>query len=276
VNTKDYSPVRDGFTVSVLGVGGSGKSTFAKSAIASLPAGKKAFGFLAPAEAATYAGVDLEYVTLDDPEWHPSLETFKASGYRNAIKALMPLFKRDDLGLIVVDTASALSTCVFRDAMAAYNTDDPTSLGGNARTPYQVHNMRFTEFVQTLDALRWARKCHVIVTWWSEVREVEGLGTPRKESEKTAGGMKTVVKWDEAQLPAMLGSLRQTISTAFDVHFYAEPVLGSKPFRCRLIASPDATRLAKTRLPIMPAIQAKGELPNDWPTLLKLVEGAGK
>lgn len=274
MNTKDYNPVRDGFTVSVLGVGGSGKSTFAKSAIASLPAGKKAFGFLAPAEAASYGSVDMEYVTLDDPEWHPSMESFKARGYRESVKALMGLFKRDDLGLIVVDTASALSTCVFRDAMAAYGTDDPTSLGGNARTPYQVHNMRFMEFVQTLDALRWAKHCHVISLWWSEVREVEGLGTPRKESEKTGAGMKTVVKWDEAQLPAMLGSLRQTISTAFDVHFYAEPVLGSKPFRCRLIASPDATRLAKTRLPIMPAIQAKGELPNDWPTLLKIVEEA--
>ena len=90
MNTKDYSPVRDGFTVSVLGVGGSGKSTFAKSAAKwTLEQGKKVFAFLAPPEIASYAGVDIEYVTLDDPEWHPSMESFKAHGYRNAIKALI-------------------------------------------------------------------------------------------------------------------------------------------------------------------------------------------
>lgn len=276
MNTKDYSPVRDGFTVSVLGVGGSGKSTLARSAITALPPSRKAYGFLTPSEAPSYAGVDFDYSPLDDPEWHPSVEQYKARAYREAMKALLGLFKREDLGLVVVDTASTLSQCIFRDAMSAYSTDDPTSLGGNARTPYQVHNLRFLEFVQTLDALRWAKHCHVIVLWHSEVREVEGLGVPRKETEKAAGGMKTVVRWDEAQLPAMLGSLRQTISTVFDLHFYAEPVLGARPFRCRLVASPDATRLAKTRLPIMPAIQAVGELKNDWPTLLKIVEEACK
>jgi hypothetical protein len=276
VNTKDYLPVRDGMVVSLVGVGGSGKSSFARSAIQALPASKKAFGFLSPAEAPSYGGVDMDFTPLDDPEWHPSLDSYKASGYRNAVKALMQLFKREDLGLVVVDTDSILSTCIFRDCLAPYNTDDPTTLGGNSRTPYAVHNLRFMEFIQTLDALRWSRHCHVIHLWHAETREVEGLGTPRKETEKVGGSTKTVMKWDEALLPVMHGSLRQSISTAFDVHFYAEPVLGARPFRCRLVAAPDATRLAKTRLPIMPAIQKAGELPNDWPTLLKMVEEGGK
>ena len=277
MNTKDYVPQRDGILVSIMGDQGSGKSSMARSLVeATMAAGKAAYGFLAPPESLSYAGLDFEYTPLEDPEWHPSVDTFKAAGYRNGMKALLGLFKRDDLGAVVVDTASVLSQCVFRDAMAAYGTDDPTSLGGNARTPYQVHNMRFLEFVDTLDALRFAKHLHVITLWHQEFREVDGLGAPRKEQEKTGTGMKTVVKWDEAALPAMLGSLRQTISARFDIHFQSQAVLGSRPFRCKLVALPDATHLTKTRLPIMPAIQKAGELANDWPTLLKIIEEAGK
>ena len=34
----------------------------------------------------------MEFVTLDDPNWHPSVDEFKAQGYRNAMKALLGLF----------------------------------------------------------------------------------------------------------------------------------------------------------------------------------------
>ncbi len=276
MNTKDYSPVRDGFTVSVLGVGGAGKSRFARTAAEHvLASGKRVYGFLTPAEAPSYAGLDIEYTPLYDAEWHPSAGTFKASAYRDASKALRGLFARDDLGLVIVDTATRLSQIVFNDVMAAYGTDDPTSLGGNSRTPYQVHNTRMLEFVTMLDALRWAKHCFVIVNWHADVREVEGLGTPRKETEKVGGAMKTVTKWDEALVPAMLGSLRATIAQEFDLHLLAEPVYGSSPFRCRLQALPTSTRLVKSRLPILDAISARvksaGELPNDFPTLLTLI-----
>ena len=278
MNTKDYAPVRDGFTTSVLGVGGAGKSRFARTAAEHLLAqGRHVYGFLTPAEVPSYAGLDMPYTALYDADWHPSADTFKASAYREASKALRELFKDEQLGLVIVDTASRLSQIVFNDVMAAYGTDDPTSLGGNSRTPYQVHNTRILEFVNMLDALRWARHCHIIVLWHADVREVEGLGTPRKETEKVGGSMKTTTRWDEGMVPAMLGSLRATIAQEFDLHLLAEPVYGSNPFRCRLQALPTSTRLVKSRLPIMDAVAARvkqaGELANDFPTLLTVIGG---
>src|SRR5205823_13010938 len=69
-NAKDFSPSH-GLLISVTGPPGSGKSHFARSAIAAIPGAK--FLFVAPAaELMSYAGTDIDYEQLIDPEWSPA------------------------------------------------------------------------------------------------------------------------------------------------------------------------------------------------------------
>jgi hypothetical protein len=104
--------------------------------------------------------------------------------------------------------------------------------------------------------------------WHEDIREAEGQGVARKETE----GGKTSVHWDLARLPMMRGSLRQDVTKWCSLAFYVEPVLNSKPFRCKLVVAPDATRLAKSRGGLVTALQKETEVPNDFPRLLALVE----
>jgi hypothetical protein len=48
--------------------------------------------------------------------------------------------------------------------------------------------------------------------------------------------------------------------------------LQSKPFRCKLIVTPDATRLAKSRGGLITALQKEPEVANDFGKLLALYE----
>lgn len=264
-NTKDLNPA-DGTMLSVIGVPKSGKSHLAASATKY----GKAFGFLALEELPSYAGLDVEYELLTDDEWRPSQGLFKAKAYKAGMAKLAELEKRDDIRVIVNDTmSSGWSEAIWNDVMMGYGTDDPRTLGGNSRQPYVTYASRMTELMTRLALLRARKKVHVLCTWHEDIREYEGSGAPRKETE----GSVTRVKWDLARLPMMKGGLRQDIAKWFDFSFYVEAVNGSKPHRSKLVVvPPDGTRqLAGVRLDVVKELQALQEVPNDFVKLMEIV-----
>lgn len=283
-NAKELDLTKVGLAIDLVADPGGGKSHFARSAIKHVTAlGKKAVGLLAPlAEALSYAGVDFEYPDdFVDPAWDPANRVMTTNMDKVMERELQRWEKMDDLGLVVLDTTNAgPSEALWRRVVAEAGTDDFTALGGNARQPYVTYASRMTRLMDRLDLLRWRKNCHVIKLWHQDIREFEGAGTARKESEKTQSGFRTVVHWDSVRLPELKGQImRQSILKWCDVGFYCEPVVGSNPHRCQLKVLPDGTRLAKTRLPILSALQKMPDVPNDFGKLMQVIQangGAGK
>lgn len=272
VPASSIKPSEVGLLVSIIGQPGAGKSHMARTAA---KLGKTMVICAPAAEVVGYAGVpNVNCVVLNDDEWKPSEEKFVSKAYQQMMDALALVESSDDYKVLIFDTMSAgASDAIWNYVMSGYNTDDPRTLGGNSRTPYVTYRSRFTELLNRIDLLRFRKKMHVLVLWHEDIREIEGLGTPRKETEKQGGDVKVITRWDSGRLPMMTGSLRQDVSKWFDLNCYAEPVPNSNPFRCRLVVVPDNTRpQAKSRLPILPALQKLSEIPNDYPQLLSIID----
>lgn len=280
-NAKDLDLTKGGIFTSLIGVPGSGKSHFARSAIRyAQKQGGKAFVFMAPAaELAGYAGMDVEYELLVDEDWRPSMGSYGYGSY-NKLMTKLAEFEKSALppgSVIVFDTMSAgPSDAIWHLILGPLNTDDPAKLN-NKYAPYTGYASRFSELMDRLDLLRFKQRVHIIALWHEDVREAEGQGAPRKETVKEGGDLVVKTRWDAARLPMMRGGLRQDVSKWFDLNFYASPVVGSAPFRCELVVVPDGTRLAKSRLHILEALQKKqqsGGVPNDFAELMKIVATA--
>ena len=269
-NAKDIDPTQNGLAIDIIGMPGSGKSHFAKSALAV----GKAFAFVAPeAEIMSYAGSDLEYEVLRDPEWNPATGTTKVEAYAKMGQALDALGKRDDIKTVIFDTASAgPSEAVWRAVLSSLGSVNPQTLK-NPFGPYMTYPIWMAAWLDKVDLLRFRKKLNIIKLWHGQMAELEGQGTVRKES--TPEG-RVLMRWDEAMLPEVKGRvLPQSITKWSDLAFYSEPVLGSKPFRCRLAVVPDTIKVAKTRMSgLVPKLQEMGEVPNDFPTLLDAVRRA--
>lgn len=260
-------PNKRGFSFGLIGPPKSGKSHACVSA-AALPGYK--YAFVAPVgEVVAYDGSGIEAEAYYDELWKPSERSFKATGYTRMMAKLKELEARTDLGCVIFDTTNrGPSELIWHHVLSPYGTDDPRELGGNSRQPYVTYASRLTELLERLDLLRYRTGCHLVMTFHEDVREAEGVGVPRKETE----GGKSVLHWDVARLPMLRGAMRQDIAGWFDAALYCEPVLQSNPYRCKFVAFPDATRAAGSRLPIMPALQKMKEIPNDIPTLVRLAE----
>lgn len=272
MNAKDLNPLASGITLSIIGEPKSGKSHMARSArkVGSV------FAFLAPEEVMSYAGLDVEYEVVVDDEWHPSGGAFKATAYPKLNAALTALEQRADIPKTVIfDTGNAtFGDAMWNWVMGSYGSDDPRKMS-NPYDAYVMYASRFREMLTRLLLLRHRRACHIIVTWHQDIRELEGLGAPRKEQVKEGGKERTVTKWDVARMPMIRGQVRNEVIRAFDFSFYVEPVIGARPPRSRLVVvPPDATRtLAGSRFqPVQAALAAMDEVPNEFPALLELVQ----
>lgn len=271
LNARDYSPLAAGIMADVVGPPGSGKSTFIRSA--ALAVGGKAVGLIAPSsELASYAGLDVDFVPLDDPNWRPSASQFVTEGAKEAHAALDAVMKRDDVKLLFVDNMTRVSDVFANAILAPERAAYPRQLS-DPRSFYASFYYRVLEFMKRLVAVHFVKKVPVIVSWQEDIKEAEGQGQAQM---KVVENQQRLV-WESAKMPALQGSLRNEVAQFFDAHLYAEavPANGKEPFRCRLVALPTKYQLAKMRLPITKALQAQGGvLPNDYPTLMKIVEGA--
>lgn len=247
--------------LSVVGPPGSGKSHFGRTAAA----GRKGFVFAAPAgELLSYEGLELEREVVLDSGWLPSEGRYEATAFSKLLKKLREL-EAAPPEVLLVDTMSSVADAVGHSVLAPFRTDNPQDLS-NPFTFYVTFRSRMTELLNRLDYLRFEKGTDVVVMWHEDVKEVEGLGVQRREASKAG----TQVHWDLAKVPLLPSSLRNDVAKWFDAHFYSEAVVGSKPFRCRLVAAPTASQLAKCRLPIMEKLQQLGEVPNDWKALERL------
>lgn len=256
-----------GLWLGLIGAPGSGKSHTAASAVAL----GKTLLFAAPlGELDSYelANQDLEVVPLVEEKWHPSQGQFISTAYKVLMDALTKLESRTDVKVVIFDTMNyGPSDAIWNKIMEGNNTDDPKKLP-NPYQPYTVYQSYVRELMMRLDLFRFRTGAHIISLWHEDVRESDGVGVARKEQV----GTKTVVHWDVARLPNMRGKIRDDILGWCSFAFYCEPVLNSKPFRCRLLVTPDSTRLAKSRGGLVTALQKEAEIPNDFPKLLQLVE----
>lgn len=271
-NAKDLNPLTAGVTISLIGEPKAGKSHFARSARKS----GSVFAFLAPEELLSYAGEDIEYEVVCDDEWRPSVGEFKATAYPKLNAALKALEGRADCPkTIVFDTGNAtFGDAMWNFIMASYGNDDPRKIG-NPYDAYVMYASRFRELLTKLLLLRQKRACNIIVCWHQDIRELEGLGAPRKEQVKEGGKERTVTRWDVARMPMIRGQVRNEVIRAFDFSFYVEPVIGAQPPRSRLVAvPPDATRaLAGSRFQrVHEALGKMGEVPNDFGKLMEVVQ----
>lgn len=256
-----------GLWLGLIGAPGSGKSHTAASALA---LGKTVL-FAAPlGELDSYPqpSKDFEVVPLFDEQWRPSEGKFVSTGYKVLMDALALLEKRSDVKVVIFDTMNyGPSDVTWIKAMAGNGTDDPKQLP-NPYQPYVIYQSYIRELMNRIDLFRYRTGAHILTLWHEDVREAEGQGVSRKETV----GTKTVVHWDVARLPNMRGAIRQDILGWCSLAFYCEPVLQSNPFRCRLVVTPDSTRLAKSRGGLVTILQKEREVPNDFPKLLALIE----
>ena len=275
-NAKDFSPVAHGLVTNIIGPSGGGKSHFARSAVRWANAqGRKAFAFLSPiAELASYAGLDMEYEPLVDVDFNSVAHVQQGTAMQSKTlsvhdKALVALGQRDDISVLIYDTMNAgLSTAVRNGILASQGIARPQE-GKNVWSPYQIYPLWMEERLNKIDLLRYRKKMHVIYLWHQAMKELSGFGKMRKE---IGADGKPQVRWDEAMQAEVFGqAFAQVIARFADVYFFTEPVVGSKPFRCRLVAVPDELRLTKGRPEnIMGRLPA--ELPNDFGELLKVIE----
>lgn len=258
-----------GYSISLIGVPKSGKSHACLS-LDKLP-GKKV-AFIAPlGELTAYAGTSIEAEPFIDDQWRPSEQSFKSTAYAPMMAKLKALENEKNLSAVIFDTMNrGPSELIWHYVMSGYGTDDPRTLGGNSRQPYVTYASRLTELLERLDLLRYKTGAHIVCSFHEDIKESEGVGVPRKEVE----GGKTVIHWDLARLPMIRGSMRNDILGWFDAAFFCEPVYQSNPFRCKLIAFPDPTRTAGTRLRIMGELAKLKEIPNDLPALIKMADDA--
>lgn len=274
-NAKDFNPLHLGLAVSITGEPKAGKSHFGASAVKwALANGIKPLVLAAPpGELNSYAGLDTDYDVLTDADWVPSANKLVASAFNNLNAALTKL-EQGQYGLVVFDTMSqGVSEALWHKALSEYGVSDPGKLGAKSRAPYTTYAQALTEFLDRLDLVRYRRGLHVVALWHQDIREFEGLGTPRKETEKQGGDFKTVTHWDYARLPMMRGSMRQEVHKWFDINAYVEPIVGAAKHRARLVVTPpDTTRtLAGVRLDVVKDLQALAEVPNDFGQIAAIV-----
>ena len=260
-----------GYSFGLVGAPKSGKSHACRS-LDALPGYKYAF-VAPPGEVVAYDGTSIVAEPYYDDEWHPSEKSFKSTGYAKMMAKLKELEGMKELGAVVFDTVNnGASDLIWQFVMSGYNTDDPRTLGGNSLQPYTTYKSRLKELLQRLDILRVKTGAHIVLTFHEDVREDEGRGTPRRETGFDKNKLET--HWDIGRLPVIYGSMRQDIMGWPDCAFFCQPVLGSNPYRCQLIAFPDSTRAAGTRLPIMKQLQAMKEVPNDLAAIVRMADGA--
>ena len=283
-NAKDFNPCAHGLVTSIVGPSGGGKSHAAASAVRwALEQGRKAFAFLSPvAELSSYAGLDLEWEPLVDEDFDSvaHVQQGKTMVSKTLVfhdAKLAELAKRDDIAVLIYDTANAGLSAAVRNAVLASQGIARPQEGKNVWSPYQIYPLWMEERLNKIDLLRYRKKMHVIYLWHQAMKEMSGFGRMRKE---IGADGKLGVRWDDAIQAEVFGqAFAQVIPRYSDLFFFAEDVLdakdakGNRVKRCRLLAMPDELRLPKTRLPgVMARFAAMPEIPNDFSVLLKIVE----
>lgn len=246
-----------------------------------LAKGKPVKAFFAPrAELVGYAGLDIEYEVLEDPEWDSANAKFITSMQDTYDRQLLAWEKATPApGLLIIDTMNkGPSTGVLHRIIREEGNDNFQKLN-NKFQPYVTYALRMESLMARLDLFRWRTGAHIIMLWHQAMKEYEAAGVSHVEQEKVQGQFKTFTHYRLAMLPDMIGKQAQeSVLAHSDMAFYAEPVPSSNPYRCQLRVLADGVRQAGSRVPILGDLQKLPQgVPNDFAQLMQVIEkGASK
>ena len=243
--------------IGVVGVPGTGKSHFARSA---RELGKTAIALTDPKEASFYGA---EGVTMfHDFDWRPHASIYSADAFLKLL-AWCDAQAKSDAAYVILDTGSEASDLAMHEVLKMHGTNDPSDLPyGRAFTG---HDQKIKELVTELRRIV-ARGKTVIVAWHGQMKELEGAGAAQK---RASFGDKNIqeFKFDEQLLPAMMTQMRQRIHSVFDLWLYTNPI-GFGPARKWFVtAQADSVRPAKHSVNFKPGTNL-AMIPNDMKALL--------
>lgn len=275
-NAKDLSLATQGLNWTLIGPPKSGKSHFARSAARwVLEQGKTVRAFIAPrAESVGYAGLDIEYEVLEDPDWDSAAKKFSTTMQETYERQLVA-WEKQPCGLLIIDTMNkGPSTGVLRRIIREEGNDNFQQLN-NRFQPYMTYALRMEPLVARLDLFRWRTGAHVIMLWHQEMKEYQPSGISHVEQDKVGGQFKTFTHYRQAMLPEMWGKqVQESVLAYSDMAFYTEPVLNSNPYRCQLRVLADGVRQAGARVPILGDLQKMPNgVPNEFGKLMDVVRG---
>lgn len=249
--------------IGVVGLPGSGKSHFARSA---RELGKTAVALTDPKEETTYGTEGV--TTFYDLDWRPHVNSYNATGF-NRLLAWCDAQCGSDAKYIVIDTGSEASDLAMHEVLKIHATGDPSDVPHGKG--WTGHDQKIKELVIELRRLQ-ARGKTVIVTFHGQMKELEGAGTAQK---RVSFGDKNVqeFKFDEQLLPAVYGSIRQRIHSVFALWLYTNPIGFGAARKYYLTAVADNVRPAKVAAGITfkAGVQAS-MIPNTLKALLESVE----
>jgi hypothetical protein len=233
-NAKTYNAKEHGFLCGVLGLPGSGKSTFIRSALSQ----GKSYLALAPAsELDSYGGVDTDYEVFEDLEWQPSQGKWNATAWQALMTRIYSL-QESDYRVVGFDTVSTLQDLAWHECMKLHQTEDPTKIGGNSYGPYTALRGKLIEFLQACQVLA-ARGKYVFTAWHVTSKESEGAGVPTKQAGE--------LRWDEQLLPDIRSGLRSSIAGKHSLWLYCQSLAAGKNTSYQLLVLPDKYRPARAR-----------------------------
>lgn len=253
-----------GTMTAVVGPPGFGKSTFAlsaakmglKMAVACSPGGEKL----------TYEGHGgvTPYV-FEDLEWQPALGLKNAGAFTQACKTLWDL-RGSDYKVVGVDTFNAFQLLAEHECNVQFSVDDPSKLGdGNRFAYWGVLAEKGRTLLGVLKALRQSGK-HIIVAIHQDIKDMEGNGGKQIVNKQ---GVRELA-WNEGKVPAVRGSLRETLAGDFDIFGFMERDVMGDNLNYFIRVKANDTAWAKVRAPIF---GSAARIPADFKYI---VEATGK
>jgi len=247
--------VKQGLLIGRLGIPGSGKSHFVRSAAA---VGKLWVAITDPQEMHGYPASgtgNIEHELFYDPEWLPFMDLYNGNGWSALLKALHALRKRDDIAVVAVDSMTGASELLSHDIRKLGKCQTLKEVG-----EYGLGYIRYSaglgQLLGVLKFLSLGGK-HVVCTMHIAAKEQEGgVGGKIVNGE---------LEFEDRMLPVLeRGRDVQSIGGHFPLWLYSS-VMGTT-YKVR--TTPDAANPAKSRLALDVTKAPGGLVANDLVSVL--------
>lgn len=225
----------NGLMVGRLGIPGSGKSHFVRSAAA---VGKTWVALTDPSEGDGYDGSGVETALFWDADWLPFADKWQADGFGRLLKALYALRERTDIAVVGLDSMTGVSELISHDVRKMSRAATLKDVGEYG-LGFQRYAAHIKQLLHVLQALTLAGK-HVVTTWHVSMKEQEGAGLAKIE--------KGEPQFEDRLLPQLEGSIRQHVSGYFSVWAYSVVTGSGVGVKYMVSLLPDVGVPAKTRL----------------------------
>jgi len=206
--------------------------------------------------------------TFDDPDFFPSLDLWKATGLTSALSFLRLIVaatkERAAQGLapqwnvLGLDTFSGIGDLANNSMCSELKVSVPPKARGDGGAQYYIgYKNKLNEVARACRAIRgygthWLASSHVQL----------------KEAPETFSGQDVVAK--EQQMAMFTGAFREMVPGFFDLVLYTGIDSQGKHYAQY---QPDKFRSSKSRYKMEEnALDAKGRIENDWPTINKAIK----